>query len=594
MRSSFCGELASLALFSAGLLAFGQGAQLPVAGGTITGTLNGTSANFTGTVSASNLPVPLTGPPFNAKCDGVADDSAALAAAGSSGKSILIPGTCNFSKPFTVTSPVMWYGLSSAKSVLHFTSTTGTAVTWNPSSPGTANGLQDVSLVGSGGTSTGILLGGSNGATQFAMSRSVVDAFGYGMIAANNTWLVLVEKSSFNGNSISSFYYPDKLNNSGESIVFTDSLFNGSSKGFKAKCVDIEGSATEVVFRGGSFDDGCQLYLTKAAARVIADGVHFETGGATMTDAMIKMEFGGKGVWTPSLEVLNSTFVADTAPTAVAMISADQGQVNVRSVEYWNNTTGRIPILALSGTGSGRVEDVTLTDGTNPTSIIANTGTGQNFQDENKLMVKFIPSAATDWYTIYIGTSPQSGGMFRISRPYSRTDLSAVDDEYQFWIGAYTSGATISLLRHGVYSGKSLIDQARAWTNSSGNQFLDIHTNGIDTTQPITVSWFGQSGMTPVNNPVAGATVSGTLQTTLIAGTGTHVGLDTTGSISGASVVGSSGVGPASNVLWNSGAGVPSAHCGVGSLYSNTSATSASTVLYVCYPANTWTAIAVP
>lgn len=56
------------------------------------------------------------------------------------------------------------------------------------------------------------------------------------------------------------------------------------------------------------------------------------------------------------------------------------------------------------------------------------------------------------------------------------------------------------------------------------------------------------------------------------------------------------GIGPSStaNVYWTTGAGAPSAHCAVGSLYTNTAARSASTVLYVCYPANTWKAVAVP
>ncbi len=42
------------------------------------------------------------------------------------------------------------------------------------------------------------------------------------------------------------------------------------------------------------------------------------------------------------------------------------------------------------------------------------------------------------------------------------------------------------------------------------------------------------------------------------------------------------------------GAAAPSGSCTVGELYMNTAATSVSTVLYVCYPANTWTAITVP
>jgi hypothetical protein len=41
-------------------------------------------------------------------------------------------------------------------------------------------------------------------------------------------------------------------------------------------------------------------------------------------------------------------------------------------------------------------------------------------------------------------------------------------------------------------------------------------------------------------------------------------------------------------------AGVPTANCNIGDLDSNSSASSASTVLYVCYPSNTWSAIAVP
>lgn len=45
---------------------------------------------------------------------------------------------------------------------------------------------------------------------------------------------------------------------------------------------------------------------------------------------------------------------------------------------------------------------------------------------------------------------------------------------------------------------------------------------------------------------------------------------------------------------YSSGAGAPSGSCATGSLYTNSSAASASTVLYVCGPANTWTAVTAP
>jgi hypothetical protein len=50
----------------------------------------------------------------------------------------------------------------------------------------------------------------------------------------------------------------------------------------------------------------------------------------------------------------------------------------------------------------------------------------------------------------------------------------------------------------------------------------------------------------------------------------------------------------AGTASWCSGAGAPGGSCTVGSLFSNTTAASASTVLYVCQPANTWTPVTVP
>jgi len=46
-----------------------------------------------------------------------------------------------------------------------------------------------------------------------------------------------------------------------------------------------------------------------------------------------------------------------------------------------------------------------------------------------------------------------------------------------------------------------------------------------------------------------------------------------------------------SGPTFTSGAAPPSGSCGIGSLYTNSAATSAATVLYRCWPANTWTAV---
>jgi len=78
--------------------------------------------------------------------------------------------------------------------------------------------------------------------------------------------------------------------------------------------------------------------------------------------------------------------------------------------------------------------------------------------------------------------------------------------------------------------------------------------------------------------------------------------LDSSGNLvllpaTGGYVTATGGLNTGGTASLTSGAGVPSTvqpTCTVGSVYSNTIASSLSTLLYVCYPANTWTAVNVP
>lgn len=68
-----------------------------------------------------------------------------------------------------------------------------------------------------------------------------------------------------------------------------------------------------------------------------------------------------------------------------------------------------------------------------------------------------------------------------------------------------------------------------------------------------------------------------------------------TSSACGNSVVnGTLSVGTGTLPVWSSSAGVPSRACNPGDIDTNTSASSSSTALYICYPANTWLAVTVP
>jgi hypothetical protein len=132
------------------------------------------------------------------------------------------------------------------------------------------------------------------------------------------------------------------------------------------------------------------------------------------------------------------------------------------------------------------------------------------------------------------------------------------------WIGSNYAVVVISPDWQTMGGTTGLITAAAAGANST---IMDCRTS----------SCIPYSGSTPAANSTGtGKTVlqtSPTLVTPVL-------GVATATSINGATITAT--------------AGVPSANCGVGALDVNTSASSASTVLYVCQPANTWTAVTVP
>jgi hypothetical protein len=169
----------------------------------------------------------------------------------------------------------------------------------------------------------------------------------------------------------------------------------------------------------------------------------------------------------------------------------------------------------------------------------------------------------------------------------------------------FSTTAPITIVDNGVPSNTETVTPSLASYNGGGcsvslpathahsNYYLKSGTLGLQEA----LNWAGTSRavvvLTPDWTAMGGTTAMITAAT---AGTNTTI-LDqrtsTFAAYSGttpALVSASIGTG----VIITATAGVPSANCSIGSLDVNTSATSTSTVLYVCYPANTWAAISQP
>lgn len=143
-------------------------------------------------------------------------------------------------------------------------------------------------------------------------------------------------------------------------------------------------------------------------------------------------------------------------------------------------------------------------------------------------------------------------------------------------------------------------------SGTAGLQEALNYAGGSDAVVILTADWSALGGTTAmITSSAAGANTSVLDMRTsaLVAYSGTTPSAQSTGT--GKTVLQTSptlitpilGVATATSVngaLFQSAAGVPSANCAIGTIGENLSASSASTVLYVCYPANTWTAITVP
>ena len=208
------------------------------------------------------------------------------------GKIMVAAGVYNFSTPIvfgTARKPVV---LAGSASVLKFTSTFGPAITIdNGSGPDGEQGprtvLADITISGISpfGSNTGLLLGGTNGASGFLLQTCTIQDFATGILFGNNTYGIcllnsIVQKSG------QLLYVPGGLINSGEEISAVNCQF--TTAGTFVNAVQFDGTG-EFTATNCSFDDA--QFSNSSQAMLVA--CHFEIGVSNNPSAPFVNNTGG-------------------------------------------------------------------------------------------------------------------------------------------------------------------------------------------------------------------------------------------------------------------------------------------------------------
>jgi hypothetical protein len=166
-----------------------------------------------------------------------------------------------------------------------FTPTSGVAVTFGVA----ASGMTGCTLSGSGGTSTGLLVGG--GAVYDYFVNNDISGFGTGggISFGNDTYVDSFYDNSVHDNGITggavtaNLVVPASLADFGENISFYGGSFWGKQTGFSTSCLNVL-SGVELRFNSVSFDQ-CGMTLNAPGVIATFDPPHFENpNGATAAD----------------------------------------------------------------------------------------------------------------------------------------------------------------------------------------------------------------------------------------------------------------------------------------------------------------------
>lgn len=304
--------------------------------------------------------------------------NAAYASLPSTGGIVVVAKGGSFSTPIvfnTVGKTVLLIGSPGNSVVLTYTPTTGIAITFNF---GTGHemgaGLRDLTLTGPGNTTstTGVIVGGTNGAEGVRFSNFKIQSFGTNLTFGSNTWIVEFDHGMIRdgGTNVNA---PGGLTAEGENMLFHHITFADAPTPFTNSVWIRSG---EVRFESCSFDQA-QLRIGDSvggyAAQVSAHHCHFENPnlGATY-DFIVQDNRAGCVLFLTDSELAQDL----TSGTYPEFMTVNGGEAYVRGFQMFSATGSTFTHFAVvNNSAIFTIYDFTDLSGSITSSLLAgNTG----------------------------------------------------------------------------------------------------------------------------------------------------------------------------------------------------------------------------
>lgn len=312
------------------------------ASGNSTQALGSTAAPWN--IQARSLNTVLFAENFSGADIGAKINAAHTALPSTGGKIVLPAGSQSMSTAVnfaTASKPVLVAGSVAGSTVLNY-SGTGAAFTFNCDQG--AGGMQNLSIVGpgSGGSTTGILVGGTNGAAHHVFDGLRIESFGTGVSFGNSAYVLMFRDCRIYGNG-TAVNFPSGLTNSGENITFLHCVFSGN--GGTSSDVTLVGPGG-LTFEACSFDQSHLVLSNNLGSGCWCQLVncHHENPQAAQTAAWVQ----NNGYY---FVEMNGVYINDFTTAPTNFIAATAGDTVTIGNVYQSSSGTVAAAVAVGGNG---------------------------------------------------------------------------------------------------------------------------------------------------------------------------------------------------------------------------------------------------
>jgi len=349
---------------------------------------------------------------------------------------------------------------------LNFTATTATAITFNFSAGNlSAAGINGCQLTGPGSStaSTGIVLGGSNGASQVVLRDAKVQTFGTFESVSNNAFNQECDHCVILQNGIG-FSILSGVSNSGESFHFTHSVIGGTTSN-PSVCLAITASVNNFTFDGGSLDQ-CSFSITSGQINI--SNTHFENPSG-LTSSPLFVNAGGRVV----LDNPDFQWDSSSAPSPSTAVQCTSGILIVKGASFFSPNTTLASNFSLSGSCEFHEQGTKLSSGF--TSFLANVSTGPvssfgNVWGNNQLLGA--GALVMSGSTLQLG--PAGGNLYSIApvNPATARTLSIMDPGANSSFVILVASGTSTLGNTSIASGSCATTVTTSAANVAGTDSI--------------------------------------------------------------------------------------------------------------------------